>query len=67
MALKKTKEDWIDTQFKETDACLNKNNSKRAYQLVGDLREQSEGHLTHKSEVLALIPGLAAYFRYSFS
>ena len=26
--LKKAKEDWIDTQCKETDAFLNKNNSK---------------------------------------
>ena len=32
--LKKAKEDWIDTQCKEIDACLNKNNSKKAYQLV---------------------------------
>ena len=27
---------------------------------------QSVGHLTHKSGVLGLIPGLAAYFRFSF-
>ena len=27
---------------------------------------QSEGHLTHKSEVLGLIPGLATYFHVSF-
>ena len=31
------KEDWIDTQCKEIDACLNKNNSKKAYQLVKGL------------------------------
>ena len=33
-ALKKAKEDWIDTQCKEIDACHNKNNSEKAYQLV---------------------------------
>ena len=27
---------------------------------------QSVGHLTRKSEVLGLIPGLATYFRFSF-
>ena len=27
---------------------------------------QSVGHLTHKSEVLSSIPGLATYFRFSF-
>ena len=27
---------------------------------------QSVGHLTHKSGVLGLIPGLATYFRFSF-
>ena len=27
---------------------------------------QSVGHLTRKSEVLGSIPGLAAYFRFSF-
>ena len=27
-ALKKAKEDWIDTQCMEINACLNKNNSK---------------------------------------
>ena len=28
---------------------------------------QSVGHLTRKSEVLGLIPGLATYFHFSFS
>ena len=36
-APKKTKEDWIDTQCKEIDACLNKNNNKKAYQPVKEL------------------------------
>ena len=30
-ALWKAKGDWIDTQCKEIDACLNKNNNKNAY------------------------------------
>ena len=25
---------WLGTQYKEIETCLNKNNSKRAYQLV---------------------------------
>ena len=29
-------------------------------------RAQLVGHLTHKSEVLGLIPGLATYFSFSF-
>ena len=36
-AVKKAKEDWIGSQCEEIEACLNKNNSKRAYQLVKDL------------------------------
>ena len=35
-ALKKAKEDWMDTQCKEIDACLNKNNRKEESQLVED-------------------------------
>ena len=34
-AVKKKKEDWIGTQCAEIETCLNKNNSNRAYQLVG--------------------------------
>ena len=33
-AVKKAKEDWIGAQCEEIDTCLNKNNSKRAYQPV---------------------------------
>ena len=33
-AVKKAKEDWIGAQCEEIETCLNKNNSKRAYQLV---------------------------------
>ena len=36
-AVKKAKEDWIGAHCKEIKTCLNKNNSKRAYQLVKDL------------------------------
>ena len=36
-AQKKVKEDRIDTQCEEINACLNKNNSKKTYQLVKDL------------------------------
>ena len=35
-AVKKAKEDLIGAQCKEIETCLNKNNSKRAYQLVKD-------------------------------
>ena len=44
--LKKAKEDLIDTQCKEIDACLNKNNSKKAYQLVKDLTAEKQGRST---------------------
>ena len=43
-ALKKAKEDWIDT--KEIDACLNKNDSKKAYLLVKDLTSEKQGRST---------------------
>ena len=36
-AVKKANEDWISAQCEETETCLNKNNSKGAYQLVKDL------------------------------
>ena len=42
-AVKKAKEDWIDTQCKEIETCLNKNKSKRAYQLVKDLTSEKQG------------------------
>ena len=37
VTVKKAKEDWIGTQCKEIETCLNKNNSNRAYQLEKDL------------------------------
>ena len=39
-AVKKAKEGWIGAQCKEIETCLNKNNSKRAYQLMKDLTSE---------------------------
>ena len=41
-AVKKAKEDWIGAQCEEIETCLNKNNSKRAYQLVKDLTSETQ-------------------------
>ena len=40
------KEDWIDIQCKEIDVCLNKNNSKKACQLVKGLTSEKHGRTT---------------------
>ena len=42
-AVKKAKEDWIGAQCEEIETCLNKNNSKRANQLVKDLTSEKQG------------------------
>ena len=42
-AVKKAKEDWIGAQCEEIETCLNKYNSKRAYQLVKDLASEKQG------------------------
>ena len=42
-AVKKAKEDWIGAQCEEIETCLNKNNSKREYQLVKDLTSEKQG------------------------
>ena len=42
-AVKKAKEDWIGAQCEEIETCLNKNNSKIAYQLVKDLTSEKQG------------------------
>ena len=42
-AVKEAKEDWIGAQCEEIETCLNKNNSKRAYQLVKDLTSDKAG------------------------
>ena len=41
--MKKAKEDWIGSRCEEIELCLNKNNSKRAYQLVKDLTPEEQG------------------------
>ena len=41
-AVKKAKEDWIGAQCEEIKTCLNKNNSRRAYQLVEDLTSEKQ-------------------------
>ena len=62
--MKKAKEDWIDAQCEEIETCLNKNNSKRAYQLVKDLTSEKQGRssaiqdksgkcLTEEKEILS--------------
>ena len=41
--VKKPKEDWICAHCEKIKTCLNKNNSKRAYQLVKDLTSEKQG------------------------
>ena len=63
-AVKKAKEDWIGAQCEEIETCLNKNNSKRAYQLVKALTSEKQGRssaiqdksgkcLTEEKEILS--------------
>ena len=63
-AVKKAKEDWIGAQCEDIETCLNKNNSKRAYQLVKDLTSEKQGRsssiqdksgkcLTEEKEILS--------------
>ena len=40
--MKKAKEDLIGAHCEEIETCLNKNNSKRAYQLVKDLTSEKQ-------------------------
>ena len=42
-AVKKAKEDWIGAKCEEIETCLNKNDSKRAYQLVKNLTSEKQG------------------------
>ena len=62
--MKKAKEDWIGAQCEEIGTCLNKNNSKRPYQLVKDLTSEKQGRssttqdksgkcLTEEKEILS--------------
>ena len=48
-AVKTAKEDWIGAQCEEIETCLNKNNNKRAYQLVRDLTSEKQGQLRQTS------------------
>ena len=41
--MNQAKEDWIGAQCDEIETCLNKINSKRAYQLVKDLTLEKQG------------------------
>ena len=63
-AVTKAKEDWIGAQCEEIETCLNKNNSKRAYQLMKDLTSEKQGRsstiqdksgkcLTEEKEILS--------------
>ena len=42
-AAKKAKEDWMDTKWGELETCLDKNNNRRAYQLIKDLTSEKHG------------------------
>ena len=44
--MKLAKETWIQGQCQEVEACLRKNNSKKAYQLVKDLTSEKQGKST---------------------
>ena len=44
--MKMAKETWIQGQCHEVEACLRKNNSKKAYQLVKDLTTEKQGKST---------------------
>ena len=44
--MKKAKEGWIGSQCEEIEPCLNKSNSKRAYQLVKDLTSEKQGRFS---------------------
>ena len=55
------KETWMQDQCQEVEACLRKNNSKKAYQLVRDLTTEKQGkstticHISHPSKVMLKI------------
>ena len=63
-AVKIAKEGWIGAQCEEIESCLNKDNSKRAYQLAKDLTSEKQGRssaiqdksgkcLTEEKEILS--------------
>ena len=59
--MKMAKETWIQGQCQAVEACLRKNNSKKVYQLVKDLKTEKQGKspifksgkcLTEENEIL---------------
>ena len=71
--MKMAKETWIQGQCQEVEACLRKNNSKKAYQLVKDLTTEKQGEsttiqdksgksLTEENEILNRGPSTAQTF-----
>ena len=44
--MKTAKWTWIQSQCQEAEACLRKNNNKKAYQLVTDLTTKKQGKTT---------------------
>ena len=44
--MKIAKETWIHGQCQEVEACLRKNNNKKAYQLVKDLTTETQRKTT---------------------
>ena len=44
--MKMAKETWIQGQCQKAEACLRKNNSKKAYHLVKDLTTEKQGKST---------------------
>ena len=44
--MKMANETWIQGQYHEVEACLRKNNSKKAHQLVKDLTTEKQGKIT---------------------
>ena len=49
--MKMAKETWIQSQCQEVEACIRKNNSKTAYQLVKDLTSENQGKSTTIQDV----------------
>ena len=45
--MKMAKETWVQGQCQEVKACLRKNKSKKAYQLVNDLIKEKQGKTTN--------------------
>ena len=50
-AVKKAKEDLIDAECEVIETCLNRNNSKTAYQLVKDLIADKQGRSSTTQDI----------------